>query len=105
MRLGIALPVFLMLASGTAVMSDDPPAAKPRADIPKNKIEFGPKRVVEAAAAVESSNELATSSNAAVAPGRVKWHADWNAAMAAAGRSGKPILLFQLLGRMDQRFT
>jgi hypothetical protein len=39
-----------------------------------------------------------------VAPGLVRWHADFASACAAAERSGKPVLLFQLLGRLDQEF-
>ncbi len=36
-----------------------------------------------------------------VRPGLVRWHADFDAARAAARLSGKPVLLFQLLGRLD----
>lgn len=36
-----------------------------------------------------------------VAPGLVRWHADFASACAAACTSGKPVLLFQLLGRLD----
>ena len=39
-----------------------------------------------------------------VAPGLVRWHADFASACAAAQRSGKPVLLFQLLGQLDQEF-
>ena len=39
-----------------------------------------------------------------VSPGLVPWHADFAAACAAAQRSGKPVLLFQLLGRLDEEF-
>ncbi|HEX6883213.1 MAG TPA: hypothetical protein VF530_07510 [Planctomycetota bacterium] len=45
---------------------------------------------------------LAAPSNRPVAPGLVTWHADLAAACAAAERSGKPVLLFQLLGRLDE---
>lgn len=34
-------------------------------------------------------------------PGLVDWHPDWNAARAAAVRSGRPLLLFQAVGRLD----
>jgi hypothetical protein len=37
-------------------------------------------------------------------PGRVRWHADFAAACTAARSSGKPVLLFQMLGRLDQKF-
>jgi hypothetical protein len=39
-----------------------------------------------------------------VAPGLVRWHAGFEAACAAARVSGKPVLLFQLLGRLDEEF-
>jgi hypothetical protein len=42
--------------------------------------------------------------NPAVRPGRVRWHASFAAACAAAERSRKPVFLLQLLGRLDQRF-
>jgi len=43
--------------------------------------------------------------NPRVEPGKVRWHDDFAAARAAGRDSGKPVLLFQLLGRLDQRFT
>jgi hypothetical protein len=42
--------------------------------------------------------------NPRVRPGRVRWHDDFAAACAASGRSGKPVMLFQMLGRMDEKF-
>ena len=42
--------------------------------------------------------------NPKVEPGKVRWHADFAAACRAAGRSGKPVLLFQMMGRLDQKF-
>jgi hypothetical protein len=42
--------------------------------------------------------------NPRVQPGRVRWHEDFAAACAAGRTSGKPVLLFQMLGRMDQKF-
>jgi len=43
--------------------------------------------------------------NPKVAPGKVNWHDDFRAAKKASRRSGKPVLHFQLLGQLDQRFT
>ncbi len=40
-----------------------------------------------------------------VAPGKVTWHPDIATANSAAEKSGKPVLLFQLLGDLDQRFS
>jgi hypothetical protein len=42
--------------------------------------------------------------NPRVRPGRVRWHEDFAAARAASERSGKPVMLFQMLGRMDEKF-
>ena len=41
--------------------------------------------------------------NPRVRPGRVTWHADFAAACAASRTSGKPVLLFQMMGRLDQK--
>jgi len=40
----------------------------------------------------------------ATTPGLVSWHPDFDAAVRAARRSAKPVLLFQLLGDLDQTF-
>lgn len=39
-----------------------------------------------------------------VQPGRVAWHRSPEAAFESARASGKPVLLFQLLGRLDDEF-
>ena len=42
--------------------------------------------------------------NPSVAPGAIRWHADLAAARDASRASGRPVLLFQLLGQLDQEF-
>ena len=42
--------------------------------------------------------------NPVVAPGGVRWHPSFESACAAAANSGKPVLLFHLMGRLDQQF-
>ena len=42
--------------------------------------------------------------NPRVAPGKVRWHADFAAACRASARTGRPVLLFQMMGRLDDRF-
>ncbi len=44
-------------------------------------------------------------SNPTVKPGDVKWHKDFQTACVASVISDKPVLHFQLLGQLDQRFT
>ena len=46
----------------------------------------------------------AADANPVVRAGRIRWHGDFDAACAAAQRSGKPVLLFQMMGRLDQKF-
>jgi hypothetical protein len=42
--------------------------------------------------------------NPKVAPGRLIWHPSFDAACAAARVSGKPVLLFQMMGNLDEQF-
>jgi len=83
-----------------------PPAPANLADFSKKKQE-GPTETVLA----EGFAEAATQTNAPrdfvnpkVQPGRVNWHKDFAAACAAAARSGKPVLLFQMMGKLDDQF-
>jgi hypothetical protein len=46
--------------------------------------------------------EVVVDRNPPVAPGLVRWHPDFEAACAAARASGKPVLLFDMLGRLDR---
>jgi hypothetical protein len=45
-----------------------------------------------------------TGGNPSAAPGLVRWHPTFDAACEAARESGKPVLLFHLMGRLDQQF-
>ena len=42
--------------------------------------------------------------NPKVAPGKVHWQPTFAAACDAARRSGKPVLLFQMMGKLDDQF-
>jgi hypothetical protein len=42
--------------------------------------------------------------NPKVAPGKVRWHPTLAAACAAANKSKKPVLLFQMMGKLDDQF-
>ena len=46
----------------------------------------------------------AQATNPQVRAGRVHWHADFAAACTASRGSGKPVLLFHMMGRLDQKF-
>ena len=95
---------------------------KPRLDVAKGVIERPVKHLVGAGKAPPAAGRPAAGKstshtppqakrveqrfvNPKVAAGKVRWHRDLQAACAAAKRSGKPVLLFQMMGRLDQRFT
>jgi len=42
--------------------------------------------------------------NPKVAPGKVRWHADFATACAASRQTGRPVLLFQMMGNLDDEF-
>ena len=51
------------------------------------------------------AGDVADVSNPKVEPGKVNWHADFDTALAKAEKSGKPVLLFQMMGNLDEAFT
>jgi hypothetical protein len=51
-----------------------------------------------------TETSIARKTNPKVAPGKVVWHKSFEAACAASHRSGKPVLLFQLMGNLDDQF-
>jgi hypothetical protein len=81
------LTLVLALASSPPIPST--PQDQPQPDVSKR--------------AVEVPIKFALAPPAADAPlvGHVRWHASADAALAAAGTSGRPVLLFQLLGALD----
>jgi hypothetical protein len=118
--IAIEAPVKKLLAGSNATL----PVAKPNHDFPitKARIESPTKKVVTNALMAKGSIESPTKSviahattqptngankptkNPKVAPGTVNWHNNFAAACDAAKRSGKPVLLFQLMGNLDDQF-
>jgi len=92
---------------------------KPRVDVRKSIIENPLKKLVASTRTKtpQPAKSVATTpketpptapakfENPKVSAGKVRWHADFKKARAAAKISGKPVLLFQMIGRLDQRFT
>jgi hypothetical protein len=90
-------------AEPPAPNSPPDPAAAARRDIGKNAIEAPLKKAIAGpvgAPAAPGGDFI----NPKVEPGKVKWHADFEAARAAAAKSGKPVLLFQMMGNLDEQF-
>jgi hypothetical protein len=95
--------VGLVLTAGVAVPqapNAQPPA--PGADRPKRAIEAPAERLVAGTTAAPAAGEAFV--NPRVPPGKVRWHPDFASACKAAAQSGKPVLLFQMMGRLDQKF-
>src|SRR5262245_55030164 len=89
------------LAGLTVSPAFDAAASDPAAlDGAKKVIERGPKAVAAKGAPAGAGPFV----NPKVAPGKVRWHADYAAACKAAAKSGKPVLLFQMMGKLDDRF-
>jgi hypothetical protein len=97
----------LVLLTGVALGADGPkgpPGALPGvADRGKGGIEAPTKQLVAGrSATVPAADQPFV--NPKVQPGKVRWHADLAEACKAAGQSGKPVLLFQMMGRLDEKF-
>jgi len=86
---------LLALSSIALVLALDP-AQEPGRDFGKALVELPLERALAPSPAPSAPRR--------VPPGLVRWHADFEAACAAARSSGKPVLLFQLLGRLDEEF-
>ncbi|HZY89316.1 MAG TPA: hypothetical protein VFE78_31125 [Gemmataceae bacterium] len=93
--------VFGGSVAALALAANFLPGAPPL-DRPKAKIESPAKRVL--ARSANSPAAPADFVNPKVEPGKVRWHADFDTACRAAGRSGKPVLLFHMMGRLDEKF-
>src|SRR5947209_233492 len=105
--LGWRIPAVLAAAGwvGMTVAAAEP-AAAPKVDGGKRAVERPLKAVLAATPATPPAGKAAAPpfTNPTVQPGKVRWHDSWAAACAASRRSGKPVLLFQMMGRLDQRF-
>src|SRR5262245_20667952 len=106
----LALAALLNLAGAPAFgqqPNGQPVQPQPRLDVGKGKIEIPTKNIIAgftAPAGVPGNLPRAALDNPSVQPGRVKWHTSFEAARQAAQKSGKPVLLFQMLGQLDQQF-
>lgn len=121
---GAAIPAGLLLARVFAAdqqAAQKPPisprptntvqAASPPAvpmpdvrDFGKSVIELPVKRVLAAQSIPAPAQRGPSFVNPKVEPGKVRWHKDFAAACQAAGKSGKPVLLFQMMGKLDDQF-
>jgi hypothetical protein len=82
-------------ASMACLSAADPPVPSPPT---KKVVEFPVKE------AVAKSAPTPPTDNPTVDTGKVKWHKTLDDAQAAAKKSNKPVLLFQMMGYLDKKF-
>jgi hypothetical protein len=78
------------------------PAEQPAVDGPKAAIEGPTRRVVAATADAATSDPR--SGTPKVEPGMVHWHPRFADACQASQKTGKPVLLFWMMGKLDEPF-
>ncbi|HEY9868845.1 MAG TPA: hypothetical protein V6D08_06745 [Candidatus Obscuribacterales bacterium] len=73
-------------------------------DMRKMSIEAPTKRIMSSSSSttIPISRDVFVSPK--VKPGLVRWHQDFATACSAARTSGKPVMLFQMMGRLDDEF-
>lgn len=95
-----ALARSLRTAAFNPVLGAHPPVVRQPGYLPSTSVSTK----MASSRTVPSSQSTLAFKNPRVAPGRVNWHATLDDAMVEARKSGKPILLFQMMGRLDDRF-
>lgn len=77
-------------------------------DLRKSIIEVPLKRTIRTSAPSPAMEERVVSVSAdgtqKCVPGKVRWAKDFEQAKALAKRSGRPVLLFAMLGNLDEKF-
>ena len=88
-------------------LAAQPPAASaPTADVRKGRIEQPTEALLAKALADAAARDAADKAfvNPQVPPGKVNWHTDFAAARRASAKTGRPVLLFQMMGHLDNKF-
>jgi len=99
----VVISALAVLVAARAIADARRPVAKPArppvVDLGKGKIELPTKQLL-----AKQTVPAPAFDNPKVEPGKVRWHKTFAAACAAAQKSGKPVLLFQMMGKLDERF-
>ena len=94
------------VVKNTAAAAGQPAPITP-ADMTKTvRIEKGPSSIVKMSgpAPANTTAVRVSAENPTVKAGEVKWHQSFADACAAAKKSGKPVLLFHMMGQLDKQF-
>ncbi len=102
------LAALVTIASQANLVLAQEATAKPLRDFGKRMIERPLEKTLAPTSAVpQSTGGLSVASpfvNPKVEPGKVTWHKDFDEACASSKLSGKPVLLFQMMGKLDDGF-
>lgn len=101
----IESPVKIMLRKSSAPVQVTGRSNPP--DVSKMRIERSAKLLIRNSSTPALKSSVKRHSIAKknyVKPGLVKWHQDLGAARRASKKSGKPLLVFHMMGRLDDRF-
>lgn len=79
-------------------------AVKELSDFSKFGIELPTEQLLAARTVPAAAPPAPEFLNPKVQPGKVRWHKTLADACTAAKKSGKPVLLFQMMGKLDERF-
>jgi hypothetical protein len=90
----------------TKVVIADQPDKEPatRVDVGKYAAEFPTKELLARTFTKATAEPAESFVNPKVEPGLVRWHESFESACSASEKSGKPVLLFQMMGNLDDRF-
>jgi hypothetical protein len=94
----LAIAAGLPLAGLAALAWASPPP------VSKRLVETPTKEAVAKSAPAPAASSPTRADNPTVETGLVKWHNTLEDAQAAAKTSGKPVLLFQMMGYLDKKF-
>lgn len=110
----LLLSVTFALAATAAFAQEAPPGGNPPLfsdppDLRKMAIEVPTERAIRdsdgrggaAPLAPETDDRTAATPRIPAKPGLVRWHEDRAAALAAAAESGRPVVVFQMMGDLD----
>jgi hypothetical protein len=94
----LAAALVSLVLAGNRVLSVRSSTPEPQVSVSP---QTPPPPVAESSAPPAPSEE---GTNPTVEPGKVRWHSSFADAQSAAARSGKPVLLFHMMGQLDRQF-
>lgn len=97
-------PTTHLVAGSAPVTAPASTPARPADPSKTFRIEPAVSRMVANTAPATVPPVPSSPNNPTVEPGKVKWHKSLADAQVAAEKSGKPVLLFHMMGQLDKQF-